>query len=137
MRARLRATELRIDKAVAERERLRDLIPEEQPPKRQRVQHPEGEYWHKWEPQMWTSLEKQAYVRRAVVLLPDAPARAPDKLPRGERDGFLHHPRRGLVGAVRDWAEGSQADAAKMVFSLIRELELEVRRVLSSRCAPN
>ena len=96
--------------------------------KRQRIERSADEYWHEWEPHMWRSLEMQSYVRRARLLSADAPARAPDKLPRGARDGFLHHPRRGLVGALRDWAEGSTADAAKMVFSLIEELELEVRR---------
>ena len=126
VRARYRALELRTNKAMLERERLRALILDEQPQKRQRVEHPKGEYWHEWELQVWRSLEAQAYVRRLRVLSAEAPARASNELPRGERAGFLHHPRRGLIGALRDWAEGSKADAAKMVFALIKELELEV-----------
>ena len=30
------------------------------------------------------------------------------------------------MGAVQDWADGSKADAVKMVHELIKELELEV-----------
>ena len=43
VRARFRAAELRIKKATAERERLRDLIPEEQPKRQRAAEHPEGE----------------------------------------------------------------------------------------------
>jgi hypothetical protein len=37
----------------------------------------------------------------------------------------MHHWRRGVVGAVLDWAEGSEADAAMLVFMLIEELKLQ------------
>ena len=37
----------------------------------------------------------------------------------------MHHWRRGMVGAVLDWAEGSEADAATLVLMLIEELELQ------------
>lgn len=47
-------------------------------------------------------------------------------MPRGQQNGPLHHWRRGLVGAVQDWAEGSKADAVRLVFSLIEHLELQV-----------
>ena len=61
VRARFRAAELRIKKATAERERLRELIPEEQPKRQRAAEHPEGEYWHEWELPMFRQLEKKAH----------------------------------------------------------------------------
>ena len=127
VRARFRAAEIRVNKATAERERLRALIPEEQPQESPRIEHPEGEYWHDWSLPQWKGLENQVYKRRARELSAESPGRAANNLPRGDANGYLHHPRRGLVGAVQDWAEGSSADAATMVFALVKELELEVR----------
>ena len=48
------------------------------------------------------------------------------EVPRGQRDGPLDHWRTGLVGAVQYWAEGSRADAARLICSLINRLELKV-----------
>ena len=114
---------MRRDRATAEVERLRALIPEEQAAKRprQREARPYDEYSLK----EFLRQESWLWERRRVALS-DALARLPAELPRGERDGPLHHWRRGLVGVVQDWAEGSRADAAKLVFGLIKELELEV-----------
>ena len=49
-------------------------------------------------------------------------------MPRGHRDGPLDHERHGLIGSLQYWAEGSEADAAKLLISLIKRLELEVSR---------
>ena len=53
-------------------------------------------------------------------------ARLPSEMPRGQRDGPLDHERHSLIGALQYWAEGSEADAAKLLASLIKRLELEV-----------
>ena len=84
----------------------------------------------------WVKREGEIWNRRRVELVADKPAREPAKLPRGARDGPLHHWRRGLVGAVRDWAEGSEADAANIIFSLIDELGLQVPPPPCPRCHP-
>ena len=55
---------------------------------------------------------------------PDAPGTPAKDIPRG-KDGPLHHWRRGLVGAVQDWAVGSKANAVKIVAALVTHLELQ------------
>lgn len=75
----------------------------------------------------WRRLEGEMWSRRRKPLS-DKPGRL--KMPRGERDGALHHWRRGLVGAVCDWAEGSKEDAVTLILALIKELGLRV----SSKC---
>jgi len=107
LRARYRATEIKIAKAIAERERLRALIPEEQPQKRQRRRE-EARPYDEYTLQEFLRQESWLWARRSVELSDEAPARLPSELPRGERDGPLQHWRRGLVGAVQDWAEGSK-----------------------------
>ena len=82
--------------------------------------------------QDWQRQESWLWSRRREPLQADKAGRKPEKMPRGHSDGPLHHWRRGLVGAVQDWAEGSKADAATLVLSLIKELELEVS--CSFRC---
>ena len=52
-------------------------------------------------------------------------ARPSDRRPRGQY-GPLDHWRYGLVGAVQYWADGSKADAAKIIYNVINELELQV-----------
>ena len=73
--------------------------------------------WHRQETMFW---------RRRNEPLTNKPGRLPSELPRGERDGPIDHERRSIAGSVRDWAEGSRADAAKLLFATIKELELEV-----------
>jgi len=68
--------------------------------------------------------------RRLVRLSPDNPGRLPAEMPRGIRDGPLDHWRRGLIGAVQDWAEGSRADAVKLIHSLIHRLGLQAALTL-------
>lgn len=71
-------------------------------------------------------MEGEIWKRRRKEISADKPGRTQEqRFPRGERDGPLHHWRRGLVGAVQDWADGSKADAATLVFMLIEELDLE------------
>ena len=74
----------------------------------------------------WRKLEGEVWDRRRVALSRDVPGRLPEQMPRGERDGPLHHWRRGLVGAVKDWANGSAADAVNILVKLIKELDLMI-----------
>ena len=61
--------------------------------------------------------EGMLWTRRRIELSEGVTARLPEEMPRGQ-DGPMYHWRRGLVFAVQDWAEGSKADAAKLVFEL-------------------
>jgi hypothetical protein len=72
--------------------------------------------------EMWRQEEGKVYNRRREPLT-DKPSRPAAELRRGEF-GPLDHWRRGLVGAVQDWAAGSRADAAMMIYALIQRLEL-------------
>ena len=74
----------------------------------------------------WRQEEGRIYNRRRQELSRDAPARPAKKKPRGERDGPFNHWRHGLVGAVQYWANGSKAEAAELIFSLIEQFELQV-----------
>lgn len=127
--------------AYAEVERVKALLDAyQQAPKRQRVegaaQQQEVELpkeppyrsrpYGQWGTvRVWLSYEGEIWNRRRVPLSDGKPARQPEQMPRGE-NGPLDHWRRGLVGALQDWAEGSKADAAKLVISLIKRLGLEV-----------
>ena len=46
---------------------------------------------------------------------------------RGEQSP-LWHERRGIVGCLQDWAEGSRARAAEIVVKLIKTLGLQASR---------
>lgn len=97
------------------------------------VQGEEGEddgpklpYGASWTEPMWRKLETWVWRRRQKPLNKSTPPRLPSQMPRGKRDGPLDHERRGLVGALQDWAEGSEADAIKLLAALIKRLGLEV-----------
>ena len=82
---------------------------------------------------VWQSYEGELWARRRVELAAGKPARLPEQLPRGARDGPLDHWRRGLVGAVQDWVTGSKEDAVTLLLNLIKRLDLQVCG-LTSRC---
>ena len=65
----------------------------------------------RWGISTYRTQEKWSATRRAVPITEDAEH---VEMQRGETKGYMHHPRRGLIGAVQDWARGSKAD----VFSL-------------------
>ena len=68
-------------------------------------------------------LEAMRHQRREQPLS-DAP---PDRrLLRGQRDGPMWHERRGLVGAVQEWANGSRDCAAQLIVQLIQCLDVKV-----------
>jgi hypothetical protein len=87
--------------------------------------------------QKWVDREGELWNRRRVELSADKPGQTAEQLkPKGPtgNDGPLNHWRRSVVGAVQDWAEGSKDDAAKIVFWVIEELELQVSSLLTPPC---
>ena len=66
--------------------------------------------------------EKWAEVRRAVPITEGAKQ---VEMRRGDERGYMHHPRRGLIGAVQDWAAGSRANVVKIMLRLIRWFGVE------------
>ena len=86
--------------------------------KRRRV-HVAPEPWETatvgWDLQGWIDFEKREQRRRAVKIgtAPDAPD------PQRGPDGFLHHWRGWLLGAVMRWAHGSRRNVINMIMSLI------------------
>ena len=127
MRAKLRAATVRMEKASREVARWTAAINEEQ---RQPPQPADTLHWRGWDLSKWRELETKAHDRRKVEISADNEGRLPSEMPRGARNGPLQHERYGLVGAFNYWAEGSKIDASKLVISLIKELELEVRAYL-------
>ena len=127
LQAKLRAATTRMEKAAAEVARWKAAVEERQTEKRQRTTGP-ADFWSDWSDAKWKELERKAHDRRAVKLSADVPARLPSEMPRGHRNGPLDHERHGLIGSLQYWAEGSEADAAKLLISLIKRLELEVSR---------
>ena len=125
--AKERAAELRVKRAESELVKARARIPALQAQKRARTTEPsESYYWSEWALEKWKELERKSHDRRSIQLSEDVESRLPAEMPRGTRDGPLLHERHGLVGALQYWASGSKDDAAKLVFSLIKELKLEV-----------
>ena len=55
----------------------------------------------RWGIRTFRTQEKWSATRRAVPITEDAEH---VEMQRGETKGYMHHPRRGLVGAVQDWA---------------------------------
>ena len=84
-------------------------------------------YWAAWDLDTFKRLEALRHARRQQALSDEAP---PRPLPRGQRDGPLWHERRGLVGAVQEWAGGSRSGAAHLISKLIQELDVGVRSCL-------
>ena len=87
-----------------------------------------------WESWLLTEHRRQMswiQARRQVTLDVEKPGRS--ELPRG-KEGALDHWRRGLVGAVQDWAEGSTQDAVCLIVSLIERLQLRVRLPCPALC---
>ena len=75
----------------------------------------------KWSRTTFVQQETAAQTRRAVRVRDDAP-----QLPiQGGSQGALMHPRRGLVGAVHDWARGSRANVVKLVLRLVKFFGIE------------
>jgi hypothetical protein len=128
--AKVRAAELRLARAQRDLDQAKAAMPAVEPqPKRARSGEPrQPRPYDEWKDPLseFTRQEGMLWTRRRIQLSEGVAARLPEEMPRGQEDGPMYHWRRGLVFAVQDWAEGSKADAAKLVFALITELKLEV-----------
>ena len=82
--------------------------------------------WDKWDRREFCRQESIAWSRRQVQLSDSVPMPSHEQRRRGQ-EGPLDHWRRGLVGAVQDWSEGSREHAAHLVFELISRLGLTDR----------
>jgi len=134
LQARFRAAELRFKRAEVDMRKAKAALPDAVEPQPKRARSGEPRPYEKWSDPLGEFIREEGmlWTRRRVELSADKAARPPEKMPRGKdaegnERGPLRHWRRGLVFALQDWAEGSKADAAKLVFDLIEELELEVR----------
>ena len=90
------------------------------PTAKRRRKHSPQRPWHDatagWDEQKWLDFEDGEQTRRAVEVC-DGPSDIP--APNGGALGFLHHWRRGLLGAVRSWARGSKKHVINMIMALI------------------
>jgi len=68
-----------------------------------------------WSVQEWIDFEGREQKRRAVPIGSSPDAADPQRGP----NGFLHHWRGGLLGAIKRWAHGSERNVVNMIMSLI------------------
>ena len=100
--------------------------------KRQRVDGADLGFWKPWleatppsvatwDLKQWRDQEDEEQKRRDVKIGAAAGHEAGQEplAPRTGKDGYLHHWRRGLLGAVRSWARGVKAHVVTMVMGLI------------------
>ena len=86
-----------------------------------------------WTVNEWRAYEDDEQERRAVEI---EPLEKEPLAPRGGAEGYLHHPRRGLLGVLRSWARGSRTHVVRMVLALIGSehgfgIEDDVRKALA------
>ena len=81
--------------------------------------------WADWSLDTWRRLEAVRQRLRRITLKDRPPLGAKER-PRGSKSA-LEHERRGLVGAVQEWACGSRQEAAMLISRLVERLELKVR----------
>lgn len=80
--------------------------------------------WQQWSVSKWQELETKTLKRRSTPIDPTNTAESYP--PRGDDSrGWRHHWRRGLHGAVRDWAEGSRFCVAYMLATLVKDFDVE------------
>ena len=119
--ARALAAEKERDAAAAEVERLeRELDPK-------RVEEAEEEDGPGPSMGDWTLVDHRRETTRVMNRRAIEPVAAPTREPREPRtgkDGYLHHRRLGLVGAVAYWAGGSLALVVTMLVALIVHLDI-------------
>ena len=87
-------------------------------------------YWSAWSLEVWRRLEAIRDEARAQTLTDCLPK---ERMRRGLAGPLLHE-RRGLVGAVQEWAGGSRVRAAELLIKLIEHFEVQVRMMLHSSC---
>ena len=91
-----------------------------------------------WDLKQWRDYEDEEQKRRTVKVSKVAGQAVGQEppVPRGGKEGFLHHHRRGLIGAVQSWARGSRDHVVSMLVALIGSeqgfgIESEVRARLA------
>ena len=82
---------------------------------------PHYEHYVNYDLSAWRSTTGAIMMRRAVPLSADSEA----SQPRYGEDGALLHWRRGLVGAVQDWAAGSEVYAIWLILKLIEHFGIK------------
>jgi hypothetical protein len=89
----------------------------------------------RWSTAKWNELETKEQKRRGVAVPSEGEADPQQaSLPRGERDGWHKHWRRGLFGALQSWAAGSRGAIVYMLaacathFNVVREVRLRGSR---------
>lgn len=78
----------------------------------------DSQSWKNWTLAQFRKHETENEKRRAVEIDEASDDKEP---PRPGREGWRHHPRRGLVGGVKAWAEGSKWKVAFMLAELVTE----------------
>ena len=82
---------------------------------------PNIEHYIDYDLEAWRRTTGQLMWRRAKPICAGAEA----VLPRNGVDGALHHWRRGLVGAVQDWANGSKANVVWLLLRLMEHFDVK------------
>ena len=79
--------------------------------------------WSTWAVSMWRKEERWIQKRRSRRIDPDS---TDTSLPPrgGEERGWRNHWRRGLIGTVQDWADGSKFRAAYMIAELAKHFDV-------------
>lgn len=86
----------------------------------------EAATWESWSLSTWRRLEANTQSRRSVEIKDDHETEASALPPRGDDTrGWRGHWRRGLIGGVQDWAEGSRSNAAYMLAALAVHFNVE------------
>ena len=120
--------EQRVRKAQAQLARAEHALEQREQSKKARVAEPEwrSREYGEWPDRAdwWRQEEGRIYNARRQVLLAEKAARPVERRPRG-KDGPLDHWRLGLVGAVKYWSNGSKAEAAIYIKSLVDRLQLQ------------
>ena len=80
----------------------------------------DAENWRDWPLSRWRKHETELEKRRAVKI--DGSNTDKTRPPRGdEKRGWKHHRRRGLMGCLQDWAQGSKYRVALMLAEMANE----------------
>ena len=80
--------------------------------------------WKAWSLSRWRKHESEVQTRRSVVI--DIANTDKSLPPRGDEErGWRKHWRRGLVGSIQDWAEGSKFRVIFMIAEMARYFEVQ------------
>ena len=89
--------------------------------------------WKDWVLSRFRKHESELERRRAVDI---DDTDNDESIPRPGANGWRHHPRRGLIGGIKDWAEGSTHKVAFMLAELVDEFGVQ-DEVCRCCCVPS